>query len=167
MRVSGSKRERERRSYSKANSLSMRLEHNSNDFPSNVLRCVVRQRTCSMLWPSSLLSRVRRCLSVFACVCVCAKKPAKQAAERERERLHWKVNKGRKKNRLTGQQIMLRYILRAGMLSMMYIYTYMYVRLCVRVCVELDNNNNTFNVLLYHTHAHLRTAIDSVLVCSG
>lgn len=58
-------------------------------------------------------------LPVCVCMCVCVqKKPAKQAKpreqqrERERERLHWKVNRGRKKNRLTGQQIMLRYILR-------------------------------------------------------
>lgn len=128
-------REREGEPF-EANSLSMLIERGSNDFPSNVLRCVVRQRTCLMLWPSSLLSRVRRCLCVFACVCV-QKKPAKQAKpreqqrERERERLNWKVNRGRKKNRLTGQQIMLRYILRAGMLCMMYIHMYECVRMCV------------------------------------
>lgn len=69
----------------------MLLEHGSNDFPSNVLRCVVRQRTCLMSWPSSLLSRVRRCLCVFACVCV-QKKPAKQAKPREQQRERGREN---------------------------------------------------------------------------
>lgn len=121
----------------------------TNDFPSNVLRCVARLRTCSMLWPS-LLSRV----------CVREAKKSRQnkrqqeraAADREKERvaaLHRKVKREGGK-RLTGQQIMLHYILRAGM---MHIHMYLCICNCVLVCNCLDNENNTFYVLL-HTHTH-------------
>lgn len=100
------------------------------------------------------------CAALLDCVYMCVCKKSRQNKgnqesnrERDRERLHWKVNRGRKKNRLTGQQIMLRYILRAGMLCMMYIH--MYVRMCP--CVSVFNLTATimFSISCFtHTHTH-------------